>query len=91
MQVDTELLNKLYVSPLMSLRERAEASNLPKSGSVEVLRARLIKHHSIKLRFVMGRYTINASQRNREVLKIFGIKSSGSHKEKTETMATSKL
>ena len=42
MMVDTDLLSSIYMERLQSLRSRAEESGIPKSGSVEVLRARLI-------------------------------------------------
>ena len=87
MQVDSELLNDLYLSPLMTLRERAETAELAKSGSVEVLRARLIQHQ------VLGDSDLSwegiQSMPHREigeVLKIFGIKSSGSHKERRQRL-----
>ena len=87
MQVDSELLNDLYLSPLMALRERAETAELAKSGSVEVLRARLIQHQ------VLGDFDLSwegiQSMPHREigeVLKIFGIKSSGSHKERRQRL-----
>ncbi|MDC0058982.1 hypothetical protein OAJ37_00205 [Euryarchaeota archaeon] len=87
MQVDSELLNDLYLSPLMTLRERAETAELAKSGSVEVLRARLIQHQ------VLGDFDLSwegiQSMPHREigeVLKIFGIKSSGSHKERRQRL-----
>ena len=60
----------------MTLRERAETAELAKSGSVEVLRARLIQHQ------VLGDFDLSwegiQSMPHREigeVLKIFGIKS----------------
>ena len=87
MQVDSELLNDLYLSPLMTLRERAETAELAKSGSVEVLRARLIQHQ------ILGDFDLSwegiQSMPHREigeVLKIFGIKSSGSHKERRQRL-----
>jgi len=87
LQVDSELLNDLYLSPLMTLRERAETAELAKSGSVEVLRARLIQHQ------VLGDFDLSwegiQSMPHREigeVLKIFGIKSSGSHKERRQRL-----
>lgn len=87
MQVDSELLNDLYLSPLMTLRERAETAELAKSGSVEVLRARLIQHQ------VLGDFDLSwegiQSMPHREIgeiLKIFGIKSSGSHKERRQRL-----
>ena len=87
MQVDLELLNDLYLSPLMALREKAETSELAKSGSVEVLRARLIQHQ------VLGHLDLSwegiqsmPHKEIGEVLKIFGIKSSGSHKERRQRL-----
>ncbi len=41
--IDAILLDSLYKNRLTELRELAESSNFSKSGSVEVLRARLIK------------------------------------------------
>ena len=71
----------------MTLRERAETAELAKSGSVEVLRARLIQHQ------VLGDSDLSwegiQSMPHREigeVLKIFGIKSSGSHKERRQRL-----
>ena len=42
MRVDTDLLSSVYMERLQSLRSRAEENGISKSGSVEVLRARLI-------------------------------------------------
>ena len=71
----------------MTLRERAETAELAKSGSVEVLRARLIQHQ------VLGDFDLSwegiQSMPHREIgeiLKIFGIKSSGSHKERRQRL-----
>jgi hypothetical protein len=71
----------------MTLRKRAETAELAKSGSVEVLRARLIQHQ------VLGDFDLSwegiQSMPHREigeVLKIFGIKSSGSHKERRQRL-----
>ena len=44
LQIDRVLLDALYRARLMELRQRAEDVNLAKSGSVEVIRARLIQH-----------------------------------------------
>ena len=44
MRVDSNLLNSLYTERLQNLRQRAEDSGISKSGSVEVLRARLISN-----------------------------------------------
>ena len=71
----------------MTLRERAETAELAKSGSVEVLRARLIQHQ------VLGDFDLSwegiqsmPHRESGEVLKIFGIKSSGSHKERRQRL-----
>ena len=50
MSVDRVLLDQLYRARLMELRERAESAGFRKNGSVEVLRARLIRNQ------VMGDY-----------------------------------
>ena len=42
MRVDSELLSTIYTGRLQNLRARAEECGIPKSGSVEVLRAKLI-------------------------------------------------
>ena len=44
MSVDQVLLDQLYRARLMELRERAETAGFKKNGSVEVLRARLIRN-----------------------------------------------
>ena len=87
MQVDSELLNVLYLSPLMTLRERAETEGLAKSGSVEVLRARLIQHQVLS-DFDLSWEGIQSMPHKEigEVLKVFGIKSSGSHKERRQRL-----
>ena len=71
----------------MNLRERAETAGLAKSGSVEVLRARLIQHQ------VLGDFDLSwegiqsmPHKETGEVLKVFGIKSSGSHKERRQRL-----
>jgi len=45
LEIDRVLLDALYRGRLVGLRERAEEAGLSKSGSVEVVRARLIQHH----------------------------------------------
>ena len=71
----------------MALRKIAETHGLAKSGSVEVLRARLIQHQ------VLGDFDLSwegiqsmPHKEIGEVLKIFGIKSSGSHKERRQRL-----
>ncbi len=87
MSVDRVLLDQLYRARLVELRERAESAGLPKNGSVEVVRARLIRTQ------VMGDYDLSwdgiqamSHQELGETLKIFGIKSSGSHKERRQRL-----
>ncbi len=87
MEVDYSLLSTLYTEKLQQLRKRAESSGISKSGSVEVLRARLIR------KLVINYYDLSwegiQSLSNLEIgkiLKIFGIKSSGSHKERRQRL-----
>jgi len=86
-EVDRSLLDVLYRGRLMELRDRAEAEGLSKSGSVEVLRARLIQN------LVLGEIDLSwegiQSLTHKEagaMLKVFGIKSSGSHKERRQRL-----
>ena len=87
MSVDRVLLDQLYRARLMELRERAEAAGFKKNGSVEVLRARLIRNQ------VMSEHDLSwegiqamSHQELGDTLKIFGIKSSGSHKERRQRL-----
>ena len=87
MRVDTDLLSSLYTERLQSLRSRAEESGFSKSGSVEVLRARLISNlvlSDIDLSWE-GIQSMSHKEMG-EVLKVFGIKSSGSHKERRQRL-----
>ena len=87
MRVDTDLLSSLYTERLQSLRSRAEESGISKSGSVEVLRARLISNlvlSDIDLSWE-GIQSMSHKEMG-EVLKVFGIKSSGSHKERRQRL-----
>ena len=86
-EVDRSLLDVLYRGRLMELRDRAEVEGFSKTGSVEVLRARLIQH------LVLGEMDLTwegiHSLTHKEagtVLKVFGIKSSGSHKERRQRL-----
>ena len=86
-EVDRSLLDVLYRGRLMELRDKAEAEGFSKTGSVEVLRARLIQH------LVLGDMDLSwegiQSLTHKEagaVLKVFGIKSSGSHKERRQRL-----
>ena len=87
MRVDTDLLSSLFTERLQSLRSRAEESGVSKSGSVEVLRARLISNlvlSDIDLSWE-GIQSMSHKEMG-EVLKVFGIKSSGSHKERRQRL-----
>ena len=87
MEIDKVLLDALYRGRLVELRKRAEDAGLSKSGSVEVLRARLIQ--SQILSDVDLSWEGVQSMSHKEiggVLKLFGIKSSGSHKERRQRL-----
>ena len=71
----------------MSLRQKAEGFELSKSGSVEVLRARLIQYQILdNLDLSWDGIQSMPHKEIGEVLKIFGIKSSGSHKERRQRL-----
>ena len=77
------MLDLLYKSSLVELRKIAESEGIQKSGSVEVLRARIIKQRilsgiDLSWEGIQGTAHVELG----EILKIFGIKSSGSHKER---------
>ena len=87
LEIDKVLLDALYRGRLVELRKRAEDAGLSKSGSVEVLRARLIQ--SQILSDVDLSWEGVQSMSHKEiggVLKLFGIKSSGSHKERRQRL-----
>ena len=87
MRVDYNLLNSLYMGRLQSLRQRAEDSGTSKSGSVEVLRARLISNLVLaEVDFSWEGIQSMPHKEMGEVLKVFGIKSSGSHKERRQRL-----
>ena len=87
MMVDSELLSALYTGRLQNLRERAENSGISKSGSVEVLRARLISRQ-ILMEMDLSWEGIQSMSHTemRDILKVFGIKSSGSQKERRQRL-----
>ena len=71
----------------MSLRSQAEELKISKSGSVEVLRARLIQLQILDdLDLSWDGIQSMPHREIGEVLKIFGIKSSGSHKERRQRL-----
>ena len=87
MRVDADLLSSLYTERLQSLRSRAEESGISKSGSVEVLRARLISNLVLSEIDLSWEGIQSMSHKEMgEVLKVFGIKSSGSHKERRQRL-----
>ena len=84
---DMSSLDSLYRGRLVELREMAETRRVSKSGSVEVLRARLI--HNIVLKDMdLSWDGIQSMSHNElgEILKIFGIKSSGSQRERRQRL-----
>ena len=71
----------------MSLRDQAEELKISKSGSVEVLRARMIQLQILDdLDLSWDGIQSMPHKEIGEVLKIFGIKSSGSHKERRQRL-----
>ena len=87
MRVDTDLLSSVYTERLQSLRSRAEKNGISKSGSVEVLRARLISNLVLSDMDLSWEGIQSMSHKELgEVLKVFGIKSSGSHKERRQRL-----
>ena len=87
LEIDRVLLDALYRGRLVGLRERAEEAGLSKSGSVEVVRARLIQHHILSEVDLSWEGIQSMSHKGiGGVLKLFGIKSSGSHKERRQRL-----
>ncbi len=87
MRVDTDLLSSVYMERLQSLRSRAEENGISKSGSVEVLRARLISNLVLSDMDLSWEGIQSMSHKELgQVLKVFGIKSSGSHKERRQRL-----
>ncbi|MBA45590.1 MAG: hypothetical protein CMB31_03270 [Euryarchaeota archaeon] len=85
MQVDTERLAILHTSKLEDLKEIASDAGIPRTGSVERLRVRLIIATIIPGEDLSwdGIQDIS-NQQLTNLLKIFGIKSSGSQKDKRQ-------
>ena len=87
MRVDSELLSSIYTGRLQNLRQRAEDCGIPKTGSVEVLRAKLICEEILPDLDLSWEGIQSMSHKEiGEVLKVFGIKSSGSHKERRQRL-----
>lgn len=81
--INTELLNSLFQAKLAELRDLAVENNLPKTGNVEQLRAKLIATLVLN-QFDFTDSGINKMQNNdlTEILGLFGVKKSGSKKAK---------
>jgi len=81
--IDTELLNSLFQAKLAELRDLAVENNLPKTGNVEQLRAKLIATLVLN-QFDFTDSGINKMQNNEltEILGLFGVKKSGAKKAK---------
>jgi hypothetical protein len=81
--INTKLLNLLFRAKLAELRDLAVENDLPKTGNVEQLRAKLIA--TLVLNHIdLSDAGINKMQNNdlTKVLGLFGVKKSGSKKEK---------
>tara|TARA_B110000116_G_scaffold257588_1_gene257917 strand:- start:5767 stop:7398 length:1632 start_codon:yes stop_codon:yes gene_type:complete len=81
--INTELLNSLFRAKLAELRDLAVENDLPKTGNVEQLRAKLIA--TLVLNHIdLSDAGINKMQNHdlTKVLGFFGVKKSGSKKEK---------
>ena len=87
MRVDSDLLNSIYTGRLQNLRQRAEECGIPKTGSVEVLRAKLICEEILPDLDLSWEGIQSMSHKEiGQILKVFGIKSSGSHKERRQRL-----
>ena len=85
MQIDTERLGILHTSKLEQLKDTASEAGIPRSGSVERLRIRLIQSIIIPEEDLSWEGIQDISnQQLTDLLKIFGIKSSGSQKDKRQ-------
>ncbi|MEC7170696.1 MAG: hypothetical protein VXW08_06730, partial [Candidatus Thermoplasmatota archaeon] len=86
-RIGYEPLNSLYRADLRALRSIAAENGINKRGSVEVLRASLI--HRMVLPGVDLSWEGIQSRSNAELgdlLRIFGVKASGSHRERRQRM-----
>ena len=85
--VDSEILNSLFQAKLAELRDLAIEHDIPKTGNVEQLRAKLIGKLVLS-HIDLSDSGIKSMQNNdlTEVLGIFGIKKSGSKKSKMQRL-----
>ena len=87
MDIDRDLLERLYQSRLEDLRGIAEQHDLSKSGNVEQLRARLIAALVLTdVDLSLDDLRANPEKGLSDLLKVFGIKSSGSKKQKWQRL-----
>ncbi len=87
MRVNSDILSSIYTGRLQNLRQRAEDCGIPKTGSVEVLRAKLIREEILPdIDLTWEGIQSMPHKEIGEVLKVFGIKSSGSHKERRQRL-----
>ena len=85
MQIDAERLSTLHTSKLEQLKDIASEAKIPRTGSVERLRIRLIQSIIIPEEDLSWEGIQDISnQQLSDLLKIFGIKSSGSQKDKRQ-------
>jgi hypothetical protein len=85
MEIDTERLAILHTSKLEDLKDIASESGVPRTGSVERLRIRLIQATILPSEDLTWEGIQDLSnQQLTDLLKIFGIKSSGSQKDKRQ-------
>ena len=82
-----ELLNELYQARFDRLKEIATSYQMPKNGSVESLRAKLIANLVLD-DWALGKNEIKALKNKEigEILGIFGIKKSGSIRERRQRL-----
>ena len=85
MEIDAERLSTLHTSKLEQLKDIASESGIPRTGSVERLRIRLIQSMIIPEEDLSWEGIQDISnQQLTDLLKVFGIKSSGSQKDKRQ-------
>lgn len=82
-----DMLSRLYQSKLDDLREMAIEAGLSKAGNVEAIRIRLIAHHCLS-EWDLAWEAIQSHSNSDlgAILAIFGIKRSGSVKEKKQRL-----
>ena len=85
--VDENLLSQLYSARLDELREMAISHDMSKAGNVEQLRARLIDHVALS-DYDLSWDSIQEMPNKKlgEMLGVFGVKRSGSIKEKRQRL-----